>query len=222
MYILSISMCLQNLMNFHHCLFKILRKTKTSRMDGHTGWQDGWMDGRKSENSIPPINIVCGGYNKMAVHPAKTQISLGIPQSLVSIFADHMKKAWVLSYPLSTQRKLWVFAGRTPILLVLSCRGPFGVNHSCFTSLKHFLCTMNVRRRIWKWNFSFKGGQHQIDFTVYEQRFTSSSSIVLLKGKCCNYFERLLLIHLLNVSHTTEVLLVTESQLVHRTNTNAA
>ena len=43
-----------------------------------------------------------------------------------------MKKAWVLSYPLSSQRRLWsawavarliwVFAGRTLTLLVLSCR----------------------------------------------------------------------------------------------------
>ena len=38
--------------------------------------------------------------NKMSVRPAKTQISLGI-------FAVCMKKAWVLSYPLSAQRRLW-------------------------------------------------------------------------------------------------------------------
>ena len=35
--------------------------------------------------------------NKVTVCPAKTQISLGI----------RMKKAWVLSYPLSAQRRLW-------------------------------------------------------------------------------------------------------------------
>ena len=54
------------------------------------------------------------------------------PPSLIRVFAVRMKKAWILSYPLSAQWRLvrlggctgWsVFAGRTPILLVLSCRG---------------------------------------------------------------------------------------------------
>ena len=40
--------------------------------------------------------------SKMAVRPAKTQISLGI-----RVFAVRMKKAWVLSYPWSAQRRLW-------------------------------------------------------------------------------------------------------------------
>ena len=39
--------------------------------------------------------------NKMSVHPAKTQISR------ISVFAVRMKKAWVLSYQLSAQRRLW-------------------------------------------------------------------------------------------------------------------
>ena len=38
--------------------------------------------------------------NKVSVRPAKTQISL-------RVFAVRMKKAWVLSYPLSAQRRLW-------------------------------------------------------------------------------------------------------------------
>ena len=44
--------------------------------------------------------------NKMAVRPAKTQISLGICP-VWSVFAVHMKKPWILSYPLSTLRRLW-------------------------------------------------------------------------------------------------------------------
>ena len=54
--------------------------------------------------------------NKMSVRPAKTQISLGI-----RIVAVHMKKAWVLSYPLSASkysdqtgqmpRLIWDFVG---------------------------------------------------------------------------------------------------------------
>ena len=39
--------------------------------------------------------------------PAKTQISLGTRPVLIRVFAVHMKKAWVLSYPLSAQRRLW-------------------------------------------------------------------------------------------------------------------
>ena len=44
--------------------------------------------------------------NKMTVRPAKTQISLGI-RPIWSVFAVRMKKAWVLSYPLSALQRLW-------------------------------------------------------------------------------------------------------------------
>ena len=44
--------------------------------------------------------------NKMSVRPVKTWISLGICQ-VKSVFPARMKKAWVLSYPLSAQRRLW-------------------------------------------------------------------------------------------------------------------
>ena len=44
--------------------------------------------------------------NKMTVRPAKTRISLGIHPAWW-VFAVRMKKAWVLSYPLSTQWRLW-------------------------------------------------------------------------------------------------------------------
>ena len=49
----------------------------------------------------------------MSVRPVKTQISLGrcpgrsdLPR-LIRVLAVHMKKPWVLSYPLSAQRRLW-------------------------------------------------------------------------------------------------------------------
>ena len=44
--------------------------------------------------------------NKMSVVPAKTQISLGF-RPVWSVFAVRMKKPWVLSYPMSAQRRLW-------------------------------------------------------------------------------------------------------------------
>ena len=43
--------------------------------------------------------------NKVAVRPAKTQISLGI-RPVWSVFAVRMKETWVLSYPLSAERRL--------------------------------------------------------------------------------------------------------------------
>ena len=43
---------------------------------------------------------------KWHVHPIKTQINLGICP-IWSVFAVRTKKAWVLSYPLSAQRRLW-------------------------------------------------------------------------------------------------------------------
>ena len=55
----------------------------------------------------------------------------GLPPSLIRVFAVRTKKAWVLSHPLSARedadqsgrmpRLIWVFAGHTVILLVLSC-----------------------------------------------------------------------------------------------------
>ena len=54
----------------------------------------------------------------------------GHPPSLIRVFAVRMKKAWVLSYPLSAQRRLWSdwatdlsLTWAHTILLVLSCRG---------------------------------------------------------------------------------------------------
>ena len=46
---------------------------------------------------------------KWHVCPSKTQISLGIhPPSLIRAFAVRVKKAWVLSYPLRAQQRLWL------------------------------------------------------------------------------------------------------------------
>ena len=67
--------------------------------------------------------------------PSEDSGQPGHQPSLIRVFAVSMKKSWVLSYPLSAQRRLWsdwagaqliwVFAGRTLILLVLSCRGSY-------------------------------------------------------------------------------------------------
>ena len=60
--------------------------------------------------------------------PSEDSDQPGHPPSLIRVFAVHMKKAWVLSYPLSALRRLWsdwanaqlicVFTWRTVTLLV--------------------------------------------------------------------------------------------------------
>ena len=44
--------------------------------------------------------------NKMACAPSIDSDQPGQPPSLIRVFAVRMKKAWVLSYPLSAQRRL--------------------------------------------------------------------------------------------------------------------
>ena len=45
--------------------------------------------------------------NKMAGAPSEDSDQPGHPPSLIRVFAVCMKKAWILSYPLSAQRRLW-------------------------------------------------------------------------------------------------------------------
>ena len=43
----------------------------------------------------------------MACVPSEDSDQPGHPPSVIRVFAVRMKKAWALSYPLSTQRRLW-------------------------------------------------------------------------------------------------------------------
>ena len=65
----------------------------------------------------------------------------GHPSSLIRVFAVHMKKVWVLSYPLSAQHGFsgcpgWSESslGAQAILLILSCAGSLLYNNSNFIS----------------------------------------------------------------------------------------
>ena len=44
--------------------------------------------------------------NKMTCAPSEDSDHPGHPTSLIRVFAVRMKEAWVLSYPLSAQRRL--------------------------------------------------------------------------------------------------------------------
>ena len=52
-------------------------------------------------NELTQFELRHDKTNKMSLRPAKTQTRLG------GYFAVRMKKPWVLSYPLSTQQRLW-------------------------------------------------------------------------------------------------------------------
>ena len=71
--------------------------------------------------------------NKMACEPSEDSDQPGHPPTLIRVFAVRIKKAWVLSNPLSTEQRL-IRLGRSPggsesslgtyaILLVLLCTG---------------------------------------------------------------------------------------------------
>ena len=81
----------------------------------------------------------------------RRQTSLGI-HPVWKVFAVRMKKDWVLSYPLSARedsdqtwrmpRLICVFAGRTLILLVLSCRGAYNLSNWQYVWESHYV---NIR-----------------------------------------------------------------------------
>ena len=89
----------------------------------------------------------------------------GHPPSLIRVFAVRMKKTWVLSYPLSAQRRLWSdwvdaqadlslhwahshFVGFVMSWLIFTCTPSYALwNHHCLastTSNLHFLTFENT------------------------------------------------------------------------------
>ena len=81
----------------------------TSITDKWTAFQSYWAterDGttlRQETRNEPPHNKT----NKMACAPSEDLDQPGHPPSLIRVFTIRMKKVWVLSYPLSAQRRLW-------------------------------------------------------------------------------------------------------------------
>ena len=64
----------------------------------------GLRDGAENVSRIitePPHDKT----DKMICAPSEHSDQPGSPPSLIRVFAVHMKKAWVLSYPLSAQRR---------------------------------------------------------------------------------------------------------------------
>ena len=77
---------------------------------------------------------------KWHLHPAKTQIIVGnSTPSLIGVFAVRMKKAWVLSNPLSAQQKL-IWLGGCP-----------GWPESSLGALCHSVGFVMRRLTLWHW-----------------------------------------------------------------------
>ena len=62
-----------------------------------------WWNPRCDDKIEPPHDKT----NKMACAPIEDSDQPGHPPSLIRVFDVRMKKAWVLSYPLSAWRRLW-------------------------------------------------------------------------------------------------------------------
>ena len=128
--------------------------------------------------------------NKMSVHPAKTQISLGIRPvwSESSLCAQ-----WVAKDPRfihadsedSDQtgrmpRLIWVFAERTATLLVLSCRGSFGFSLSVCMIFK--ICCQFLENAIFEKFVKILPRQKSQRFWVFSVWCTTLSSCTQWSG----------------------------------------
>ena len=121
-----------------HALFRLAQAISNKCIIKILSWQK-WQ----SIHIVYIINISCctlfepprDKTDKMTVRPAKTQITLGIRP----VWSESSLSAWRNLGLLATcwahsedsdqtgrmPRLIWVFAGRTVTLLVLSCRGSF-------------------------------------------------------------------------------------------------
>ena len=101
---------------------------------------------------------------KWSVLPAKIQISLGI-RAVWSESAFHMKKHWVLSYPLSTKRRLWSdWADAQADLSLRWAHRPF----CWFCHEAAHMCSFFVTLEEYLWPYHFRG-RH--DATSLERLF---------------------------------------------------
>ena len=119
-------------------------------------------------NGMIPFEPRHDKTNNVAVHPAKTQISLGIRP----VWSESSLSTWRKLGSLATHwmhsedsdqtgrmpRLIWVFAGRTFILLVLSCLGSFRLLYHVFcccfywdfTARRNYLTSFEQVGRKWK------------------------------------------------------------------------
>ena len=130
-------------------LTKIWYKDKSSHMKGHatTTKTSLWNEPRHDKT------------NKMNVHPAKTQISLGIrpvwsesslpARRKLGSLATHWAHCEDSDQTGRMPRLIWVFAGRTLIMLVLSCRGADQTGKQTWKTLYELWCLTVSMTPVW-------------------------------------------------------------------------
>ena len=106
--------------------------------------------------------------------PSEDSDQPGHPPSLIRVFTVHMKKPWVLSYPLSVQRRLWLDWADAQADLSLRWA------HTCFVGFIMSQLTLNT----WKINtHNLPGGSHEriwSDIFSPHTRFTTQEFASLL------------------------------------------
>ena len=101
--------------------------------------------------------------------PSEDSDQPGHPPSLIRVFTVRMKKDWFPSYPLSAHWRfwsdllIWVFAGRTAILLALSRRGSF----------VEALPRSKFWRKMWKWPYGCGTYYREVPSTVKSRALKS-------------------------------------------------
>ena len=112
-------------------------------------WHSSKFAQSASKNELPHDKT-----SKMACAPTEGSDQPGHPPSLIRVFAVCMKKAWVLSYPLSGQRRLirlggcpgWLSLCWAHMLFCWFCHEVAQISHlmrkgtAAFCSLKSFKC----------------------------------------------------------------------------------
>ena len=90
-----------------HTLQRIHCRSETSKGVYCLQYDDTRIVSGLRDNTIKVFEPPHVKTNKMACALSKDSDQIGHPPSLIRVFAVGMKKAWVLSYTLSTQRRLW-------------------------------------------------------------------------------------------------------------------
>ena len=85
------------------CFFSLSVLQKNPKNFGRTQEWSTFLKDSRQENFEPPHDKT----NKMACAHSEDSDQPGHPPSLIRVFAVHMKKPWVLTFPLSAQRRLW-------------------------------------------------------------------------------------------------------------------
>ena len=97
-------------------------------------------------NSMPVFESPHDKTNKMLCAPSEDLDQSGHPPSLIRVFAVRMQKAWVLSYPLSAQRRLWLdWADAQADLSLRWAHMPFLLVFSWGGSFTGFMCSCIIQ-----------------------------------------------------------------------------